>query len=131
MSERTQAEQDLEWLAGQLGWEELDYDAELFGIPPPEDVPCLRDHYYFQNYYWVPRYDESVDLMMELVEGMDDQQYRIYFTHLRSLAWDICEPMITKPVEVKHDWFIDLLSRQEQEATASLRLRAYRMTKEG
>lgn len=113
---------DLEWLATHLGWTGVQVvDGEVCGFPPyePNDKHTEEQWYAYGpgNYMdVVPLYDQSIDLMVELVQAMSlcDRE-----------NWtEILVELVMQKTEI-HDYF-DYIN-----APASLRLKAYRQVMEG
>ncbi len=107
---------DLEWLATHLGWTELEWgkDKSLWGIPPK--MGRFIDSYRGKEDIPFPLYDQSIDLMVELVQAMSlcDRE-----------NWtEILVELVMQKTEI-HDYF-DYIN-----APASLRLKAYRQVMEG
>jgi hypothetical protein len=102
---------DLEWLAGHLGWTDMKWiKPSLFkGIPPTTDKKLLRDMNFRLAF---PRYDKSIDLMVELVEGLPLDRQHLFEHYLieEFLAGQTMLRLINAP--------------------AHLRLKAYRMVME-
>lgn len=105
----TQQQEDLEWLAGWLGWTDLRWIKayELVGIHPNE-LSLMAIHRLKTN---VPRYDESIDLMVGLVGAL---------SHDEKLRW--CGVVI-KIIEPIYDYQIAVVS-------PDVMLRAFRLTME-
>ena len=110
-----QTKDDLVWLLTRLGWTNIGEDADGILIGTPSG---WRD----EPHYSCPRYDQDVNLMIELVEGLDESQWRNYLSILAG---------IVRPRDC-FDWQQKLgVIHDMVQAPAHLRLRAYRMVMEG
>jgi hypothetical protein len=101
---------DLEWCAKNIGWTHLVWlGIHLYGIRPGEELN--RKFGGLSNRSEVERYDQSIDLMVELVEQLP-----------REKVWE-WDKHVLKLMEGSETFYMN--------APADLRLKAYRMVMEG
>ena len=116
-----QTKTDLEWLLTRLGWRgDFYWDGnELGAFPPYDPTSTLTEEQWFSygpgNYMdYPPRYDQDVNLMIGLVEGLTEiERYRWEDCMARLYASPQSTGRMTYPF-----WIAN--------APANLRLRAYR-----
>jgi len=122
--EKTQSQRDLESYARYLGWTELEYglfslakERCLLGVPPPNErtgnlysekkslTDCVLE--------WVPRYDQSLDLIVPEVEKLDIEKQCKWHSLLNRMDFKYGVHVTNAPAHLRLRALVETVEREK------------------